>query len=109
MPAQPRSRTGRLRMLRGISLLASAASLSACLFSEDGDPGRPTTHFDFSRLDSLEHPLSRWYGITKEKSRVGITFAFGSVSYHAEVDTNIAAFQRETGRVPALAGARSYP
>ncbi|HKP98646.1 MAG TPA: glycosyl hydrolase [Fibrobacteria bacterium] len=83
-----------------------ALLLSACLFDGDGKPGPgPRTRFDFSRLDSLESPFSKWYAIGKGRNLVGVKFAFTSVSYQHQVDSNIAAFSAELGKAPALAGA----
>jgi hypothetical protein len=80
--------------------------LSACLFDGEGKPGQgPRTRFDFSRLDSLESPFSKWYAIGKGRNLVGVKFAFTSTSYKHQVDSNIAAFSSELGKTPAMAGA----
>ncbi len=83
-----------------------ALSLTACIFdTEPTAPYRPPTTFDFSRLDSLPNPFSRWLPAVGDKSMVGIKFAFRTVQYEKEVDSNIAAFAVEAGGKPALAGA----
>jgi hypothetical protein len=95
---------------KGLSLKIAFAGLApllltACLFNDQSDPGRPATRFDFSRLDSLENPLARWYAIPRDKCLIGMTFAFTSIDYQSEVDSNVARFGRESGRLPMLAGA----
>jgi hypothetical protein len=81
------------------------AGLTGCIFDDDPAAPRPRTTFDFSRLDSLANPLSRWYAVGKESDLVGVKFAFTSVEYQHQVDSNIAAFAAGIGRPPAIAGA----
>jgi hypothetical protein len=49
--------------------------------------------------------LSRWYPITRDKDVVGVKFAFHTMRYQEETDSNITAFAAEAGREPAIAGA----
>ena len=85
---------------------ALAVCLTGCILDGGGGPVQPPrTTFDFSRLDSLENPLARWYAIDKGRNLVGVKFAFTSISYKHQVDSNIAAFAAEIGAAPAIAGA----
>jgi hypothetical protein len=104
-PASPRMNF--LAALRtAIPAAALAGCLTGCILDGGGGPGQPPrTTFDFSRLDSLENPLSRWYAIDKGRNLVGVKFAFTSISYKHQVDSNIAAFASEIGAAPAIAGA----
>jgi len=92
-----------------LSLLAAFASLglSGCLFDPGSDA--PQTHFDFSVLDTLPGPLARWYDVPAGKSLVAVQFAFTSLDYGHDADSNIAAFAAEAGGPdslrPAVAGA----
>lgn len=79
--------------------------VSGCLFDMGNEQVFQGTRFDFSRLDSLENPFSRWFPISREENLVGVKFAFTSLEYKHQVDSNIAAFTFETGRIPAIAGA----
>ncbi len=91
---------------RLLPAIAAALSLNACLFDAGGGPPpRPRTSYDFTRLDSLAHPLSRWYPLEGNKSLVGVQFAFRTMDYEREADSNITAFALEAGNLPATAGA----
>lgn len=82
--------------------------LTGCILEGGGDGGSgkaPRTTFDFSRLDSLDNPLSKWYSIEKGRNLMGVKFAFTSISYKHQADSNIAAFAYEVGFPPAIAGA----
>lgn len=93
------------RKAAGISVLAAVFLLAGCILQPDGERGRPRTTFDFSRLDTLSNPVSRWFPSVGTKSVVGVKFAFRSMEYEKEVDSNIAAFTLEAGSKPAAAGA----
>lgn len=85
-----------------------AGCLTGCILDGgdgDGYARPPRTTFDFSRLDSLDNPLAKWYAIEKGRNLVGVKFAFTSISYKHQVDSNIAAFASEIGASPAIAGA----
>jgi hypothetical protein len=85
-------------------LLASCL-FTACLFETERDPGRPVTTFDLTRLEKAGNPLAATYGIEDGKSVVGLKFAFRSMNYAWEVDSNVEAFHEQTGRYPAVTGA----
>lgn len=86
-----------------------AGCLTGCILDGGGGTGgagkAPRTSFDFSRLDSLDNPLAKWYAIEKGRNLVGVKFAFTSISYKHQVDSNIAAFASEIGAAPVIAGA----
>jgi beta-mannanase len=83
-----------------------ALALTGCIVDGGGGSAKtPRTTFDFSRLDSLDNPLARWYAIDKGRNLVGVKFAFTSMNYKHQVDSNIAAFASEIGAAPAIAGA----
>lgn len=89
-----------------VILIPVALAVTGCFFESDPtSPARPRTTYDFTRLDTLSNPLARWYPITGNKSVVGVKFAFRSMNYEQEVDSNIAAFALEAGAKPAIAGA----
>ena len=86
------------------SLLPVSLFLCSCLF-DSPDKAAPKTNFDFSLLENLENPLSKWHAIPKEKTLVGVKFAFRTMNYASETDSNITAFAAEAGGLPAVAGA----
>lgn len=88
------------------TLLILALLATGCVFEgEDSGTTRPRTTYDFTRLDSLPNPLARWYPLAGNRSVVGVKFAFRSMEYEKEVDSNLAAFALEAGSKPAIAGA----
>ena len=78
--------------------------LGGCLFDPDSS-SPPRTHFDFTALESLPNPLSAWYDVPAGKSLTAVKFAFRSLDYAHDADSNIAAFAAAAGGKPALAGA----
>src|SRR6186997_2641064 len=84
--------------------LALSIPLGGCLFDPDSS-SPPKTRFDFTRLDSLPNPLSRWYNVPAGKSLTAVKFAFRSLDYAHDADSNIAAFAAIVGGKPAIAGA----
>jgi hypothetical protein len=93
-------------MSRASLVLSALATipLGGCLFDPDSSPP-PRTRFDFSALDSLANPLSRWYDVPAGKSLTSVKFAFRTLDYARDADSNIDAFAAEAGGLPALAGA----
>jgi hypothetical protein len=90
------------RLLAGLSALV----LTACLFDGgDGGYNKPVTTFDFSRLDRLPNPLMPWYHVPGGKAVTGVKFAFRSLDYGRQADSNIAVFLSATSYTPAAAGA----
>lgn len=85
--------------------LLSLCLLQACVFQTEPGLDRPRTHYDFARVEALENPLARWYPSARGKNVVGLQFAFTSVDYEKEIDSNIDAFAREAGGEPAVVGA----
>ena len=75
------------------------------MFDSDSSSPAPQTHFDFSALDSLANPLARWYEVPAGKSLTSVKFAFRSLDYAHDADSNIDAFAAEVGGLPAIAGA----
>lgn len=65
----------------------------------------PRTQFELSGLKYAVNPLSRSYAIEDWKSLVGLQFAFRSMNYVQEVDSNVEAFREQSGGFPALVGA----
>lgn len=93
-------------MSRASLVLSALATLplGGCLFDPDPSPS-PRTRFDFSALDTLANPLARWYDVPAGKSLTSVKFAFRSLDYGRDADSNIAAFAAEAGGLPVLAGA----
>jgi hypothetical protein len=56
-------------------------------------------------LGSARNPLLEAYGLPQGGSVVGLQFAFRSMDYAREVDSNVAAFRSQTGVRPAVVGA----
>lgn len=104
---RPRASEYLLRpMSRFLSRLGGALlalPLGACLFDSGGSA--PRTRFDFAALDGLPHPLARWYEAPSDRGLVSLKFAFRSLDYARDADSNITAFALEAGGLPAIAGA----
>ena len=95
---------GRLRRPGRLALaILLPALLSGCLLDADGDD--PRTRFDFTALDTLKNPLARWYHVPGGKSLTAVKFAFRSLDYAQQADSNIAAFSAAVGVTPTAAGA----
>lgn len=67
--------------------------------------GIPRIQFELSSLKYAVNPLSRSYAIEDWKSLVGLQFAFRSMNYAHEVDSNVDAFREQSGGFSALVGA----
>lgn len=81
-------------------------TLTACLLDEgDGGYVRPVTNFDFTKLEKVPNPLYRWYHVPGGRSVGGVKFAFRSLDYAQQADSNIMAFTDAVGGKPAAAGA----
>lgn len=93
------------RRLAALAALILPFALGACLFDSGGGAGYPDSDFDLSRLADAANPLARNYPVGDGKSLVGVKFAFKTMNYAAETDSNIEAFHEQTGAYPAMAGA----
>jgi hypothetical protein len=82
-----------------------AALLSSCVFDTQVELDIPRTDFDLSLLQSAKNPVTAWYPMDNAKSVVGLKFAFQTMNYAREVDSNVEAFRDEAGEYPALVGA----
>ncbi|MEO6097693.1 MAG: glycosyl hydrolase [Fibrobacteria bacterium] len=85
--------------------MITSCLFTSCLFETEKDPGRPATTFDLSRLERARNPLAETYAVPEGKSIVGLQFAFRSMNYAWEVDSNVEAFHEQTGQYPAVTGA----
>ncbi len=83
----------------GLTLL-----FSACILNEQGED-IPQSNFNLQLLVNAENPIRSWRPYPYNKSLVGLKFAFRSTDYVAETDSNMARFNNETNRLPAMAGA----
>ncbi|MDQ3002996.1 MAG: glycoside hydrolase family 26 protein [Fibrobacterota bacterium] len=77
----------------------------ACLFDSGVGPNRIPSNFNLTVLQNAKNPLAGTYDMDEGKSVVGLQFAFRSMNYAWEVDSNIESFHDQTGTYPALAGA----
>jgi hypothetical protein len=91
--------------VRHALLFSSAFLLNACLFDQEPGLLRPRSHYDFASLDSLDNPLARWYPVARDRNLVGVKFAFRTMDYEKEVDSNITVFALAAGGLPAITGA----
>ncbi len=84
----------------------AALLLSACLFDTETPPPDPGSFgSELALLEKAENPLLAAYGARPGGSLVGLQFAFLTMSYAREVDSNIEAFHAQTGVYPAMVGA----
>jgi len=83
-----------------------ALFLSACLFDTETPPIPSSAYAtELSRLSGARNPLLAAYGLEAGGSLVGLQFAFRSMDYAHEVDSNLDAFHAQTGVYPATVGA----
>ncbi len=102
------------RFFLTLTLTLPALFLSSCLFDTDSIV---EANFlpELSGLKHAANPVAIAYGVTNNgdagsgsgtgKSMVGLQFAFQSMNYAHEVDSNVAVFHQQTGVYPALVGA----
>jgi len=77
----------------------------SCIFETEKAPNDIPTNFDLSLLRNAINPLGVSYAIDNGSNIVGMQFAFQSMNYSGEVDSNVEAFHDQSGVYPALVGA----
>lgn len=89
----------------GFLVLVLLLLLVSCLFDSGKGAEFPVSDFDLSRLRNAANPLVQNYSVEAGKSLVGVKFAFKTMHYAAETDSNIEVFHEQVGAYPAMAGA----